>query len=57
MMNSNDGMDVIEEAVELSQRHQVTGGPFFIINDAITLFGTQEPETFLDAFRQVIDRS
>jgi len=37
----------------LSQRHLVTGVPFFIINNAITLSGAQEPETFLDAFRQV----
>ena len=52
MLNSGDGMDVIEEAGELSQRHQVTGVPFFIINNAITLSGAQEPETFLEAFRQ-----
>ena len=52
MLNGNEGMDVIEEAGELSQRHQVTGVPSFIINDAITLSGAQEPDTFLDAFRQ-----
>jgi predicted DsbA family dithiol-disulfide isomerase len=57
MLNSGDGMDVIEEAGELSQRHQVTGVPFFIINNAITLSGAQEPETFLDAFRQTDVRS
>ena len=37
---------------EMSQRHQVTGVPFFIINNAITLSGAQAPETFLDAFKQ-----
>jgi len=31
--------------------------PFFIINNAITLSGAQEPDTFLDAFRQAISVS
>ena len=57
MIDSDDGMDVIEEARELSRRHQVTGVPFFIINNAITLSGAQEPETFLEAFRQAISVS
>lgn len=54
MLGSDEGMDVISNARELSQRHQVTGVPFFIINNAITLSGAQEPETFLDVFRQVV---
>lgn len=53
MLASDEGIDVISNARELSQRHLVTGVPFFIINNAITLSGAQEPETFLDAFRQV----
>ena len=53
MFGSDEGMDVIEEAGELSQRHQVTGVPFFIVNNSITLSGAQEPETFVQAFRQV----
>ena len=57
MLGSDEGMDVIEKAGELSQRHQVTGVPFFIINNAITLSGAQEPDTFLDAFRQAIGQS
>ena len=56
MLDSNEGMDVIEEAGERSRRHQVTGVPFFIINNAITLSGAQEPDTFLDAFKQAIDQ-
>ena len=56
ILDSNDGMDVINEAGELSQRHHVTGVPFFIINNAITLSGAQEPETFIEAFRQAFDR-
>jgi predicted DsbA family dithiol-disulfide isomerase len=54
MLASDEGMTVIEKAGELSQRHQVTGVPFFIINNAIPLSGAQEPDTFLDAFRQAI---
>jgi len=56
MLNSDQGMDVIEKAGELSKRHQLTGVPFFIINNAITLSDAQEPDTFLDAFRQFVDR-
>jgi predicted DsbA family dithiol-disulfide isomerase len=55
MFGSDAGMDVIEEAGKLSQRYQVTGVPFFIINQTITLSGAQEPETFLDAFRQAVE--
>ena len=54
MRGSDEGMDVMSNAQELSQRHLVTGVPFFIINNAITLSGAQEPVTFLDAFRQVV---
>lgn len=57
MIDSDNGMDVIEEAGKLSRRHQLTGVPFFIINNAITLSGAQEPDTFLDAFRQVIGQA
>ena len=57
MLGSDEGMAVIENAGKLSQRHQVTGVPFFIINEAITLSGAQEPDTFLDAFKQAISVS
>lgn len=51
MLNSDEGMDVIADAGELSQRHGVSGVPFFIINQEITLSGAQPPDTFLEAFR------
>lgn len=51
ILNGEAGMDVIEKAGELSQRHEVTGVPFFIINNTITLSGAQAPETFIEAFR------
>ena len=52
-LNSEEGMDAIKEAEELSRRHQVSGVPFFIINNEITLSGAQQPDAFLDAFKQV----
>lgn len=52
MLNRDQGMDAIEDAGKLSQQHAVTGVPFFIINNAITLSGAQAPETFVDAFKQ-----
>jgi predicted DsbA family dithiol-disulfide isomerase len=54
MLNSEEGMDAIKEAQELSRWHQVDGVPFFIINNEITLSGAQEPDVFLDAFREAI---
>jgi len=56
MLNSDAGMEVIASATEMSQRHGVTGVPFFIINQQITLSGAQEADAFLDAFRQIVDR-
>ncbi len=52
MLDSDHGLDVITKGTDMSQRHQVDGVPFFIINNAITLAGAQAPETFLDAFKQ-----
>ncbi len=54
MLESEEGMDAFEEAEELSRRHRVSGVPFFIINNKITLSGAQGPEAFLDAFREGI---
>jgi len=50
MLNSEEGMDAIKEA----ERNRVDGVPFFIINNEITLTGAQQPDAFLDAFRQAI---
>jgi predicted DsbA family dithiol-disulfide isomerase len=52
MLNSDEGMDAIKEAEELSRRRQVIGVPYFIINNEITLSGAQQPDTFLVAFRR-----
>jgi predicted DsbA family dithiol-disulfide isomerase len=53
-LNSDEEMDELKEAEELSRRHQVSGVPFFIITDKIELSGAQQPEVFLAAFRQAI---
>ena len=54
MLNSDEGIAVIEEAGELSRRHGVSGVPFFTITTEITLSGAQQPDTFLEAFRLAI---
>lgn len=43
MLSSDDGTDVISSGREMSQRHDVTGVPFFIIDQKITLSGAQCP--------------
>jgi predicted DsbA family dithiol-disulfide isomerase len=54
MLNTNEGIDAIEEAEGLSRRHRVDGVPFFIINNNITVSGAQQPDAFLDAFREAL---
>ncbi len=50
MLNSDAGMEVIANDTEMSRRHGVTGVPFFIIDQKITLSGAQQAEVFLEAF-------
>ena len=54
VLNSEEGMGAIEEAEDLSRRRQVSGVPFFIINNEVTLSGAQPPDAFLGAFKQAI---
>ena len=51
LLNSDEGLEAIQQAEGLSRQHRVSGVPFFIINGEITLSGAQPPETFLEAFR------
>jgi predicted DsbA family dithiol-disulfide isomerase len=53
VLKGEDGIEAVKEAGSLSRRHRVDGVPFFVVNDQITLAGAQQPETFLEAFRQV----
>lgn len=50
MLNSDDGLEAIKEAEELSHRHRVEGVPFFIVDGKITMSGAQQPDAFLEAF-------
>ena len=52
VLNSNKGLDAINEAGEQAQRLQVSGVPFFVINGGVMLSGAHPSEDFLDAFRQ-----
>lgn len=53
MLDSNEGLDIIAAAREMSQRYGVDGVPFFIINQKIALSGAQDSEVFVEAFKQV----
>jgi len=53
LLISQEGMEAIKEAGELSRQHRVDGVPCFIINGKFALSGAQQPETFIEAFRQV----
>jgi predicted DsbA family dithiol-disulfide isomerase len=53
VLSSDDGMEAIKEAEELSRRHRVDGVPFFIVNRTITLAGAQQPDAFLGTFNRV----
>ena len=55
LLKSDEGMEAIREAEERSRRLQVDGVPFFIINEKTTLSGAQQPETFLEAFKQAAE--
>jgi predicted DsbA family dithiol-disulfide isomerase len=54
VLGSDEGLEAIKEADEQARRFRVEGVPFFIINGKLTLSGAQQPDTFLDAFRQAL---
>jgi predicted DsbA family dithiol-disulfide isomerase len=54
VLNGGDGLEAMKEAEELSRRFGVEGVPFFIVNNKITLSGAQQPDAFLEAFRQAV---
>lgn len=51
MLDSDEGIDAIANASEMSQQYGVDGVPFFIINQKIALSGAQDLEVFVEAFR------
>jgi predicted DsbA family dithiol-disulfide isomerase len=52
VLKGDEGMEAIKEAGEQAQRLRVDSVPFFVVNGKITLSGAQQPDTFLEAFRQ-----
>lgn len=52
LLNSDEGMEAIKDAGEQARRFRVDSVPFFVVNGKITLSGAQQPDTFLEAFRQ-----
>jgi predicted DsbA family dithiol-disulfide isomerase len=54
MLNSDDGLEAIQDAGILARQLGVEGVPFFIINATFPLSGAQQPEAFLEAFEQAL---
>jgi predicted DsbA family dithiol-disulfide isomerase len=52
VLNGDDGLEAIKGSDAQAQRFRVEGVPFFIINGRLTLSGVQQPDAFLEAFRQ-----
>jgi predicted DsbA family dithiol-disulfide isomerase len=53
-LNGDDGLEAIKEADTLARRFCVDGVPFFVVNGTFTLSGAQQPDAFLEAFRQAV---
>ena len=52
VLKGDEGMEAIKKAGDEARRLQVDSVPFFVVNGKITLSGAQQPDTFLEAFRQ-----
>ncbi len=55
VFDGDEGREVIEEAADRARQLRVDGVPFFLINAKITLPGAQQPEGFLEAFKEAIE--
>lgn len=49
-LNGDEGMDAIKKSGEKARQFQVDSVPFFVVNNAVTLSGAQNPQVFLAAF-------
>lgn len=52
VLNGDDCREAMKEAEVISRRFRVEGVPFFVLNGKVTLSGAQQPDAFLDAFKQ-----
>jgi predicted DsbA family dithiol-disulfide isomerase len=57
VLNGDDGLEAIKGADALARRFGVEGVPFFLVNGRLALFGAQQPDTLLEAFRQALGLS
>jgi predicted DsbA family dithiol-disulfide isomerase len=53
VLDGDEGIEAINDAGAEARRLRVDSVPFFVVNGKITLSGAQQPDTFLEAFRQV----
>ena len=54
MLNSDEGMEAMNESEGRSRQDGVNGVPFFIVNNKITLPGAQQPVVLVDAFSEAV---
>jgi len=55
-LSSKDKLQAVHvHANEVRRDYQVTGVPFYIINDKVAFSGAREPEVFLTAFKQATE--
>lgn len=52
VLDGDEGLDAVKDAGDEARRLRVDSVPFFVVNGKITLSGAQQPDTFLEAFRQ-----
>jgi len=57
VLDGDEGMEAVKGAGAQAQRLRVDSVPFFVVNGKITLFGAQQPDTFLEAFRRAVGSS
>ncbi|KAI9504414.1 DSBA-like thioredoxin domain-containing protein [Coemansia spiralis] len=56
-LESSEGVESIKQKTKQIQSLGITGVPFYIINDRYGISGAETPETFLNAFEKVFEKS
>jgi predicted DsbA family dithiol-disulfide isomerase len=52
LLSIDDDLEAMKDADALARRIRVEGVPFFVVNGTLTLSGAQQPDAFLETFRQ-----
>lgn len=56
LLNSDEGVSEVKELIRQNVvSEQISGVPYYIINDKYGVSGAQEPETLVNVFEQVIE--